>query len=655
MDKNTIIGLILILGIFVGYTIYTSPTAEQKERDNFVRDSIARVQFENAKVQDSLRKVRAENTSQQQAIEQNAVAVEEDTGAIKTAMADKLGAFAGSGSGEKKYFVLENEVIKLKISNQGGKIVKVQLKNYQTYDSLPLVLYNNENTTFGYTFFANNRSINTNDLYFQPHFFNQFDAGKDSLFVKDQDSLKFSMRLYVDQGDGFSTDKYIENVYTLYGDKYMMGYDLNLEGMNTVIDPGTSFLNLTWQAELRQQEASLDNDRAESTIYYKYYQDDVDYLNERKDDEESIKTKLKWVSFKSRFFVSTLIADKAFENADIKAFLREEETNAHYLRDMEAIIGVPFFNQPSQTFASSLYFGPNKYKTLRKYGLELERQIPLGWSFFLLAWINQIAVLPVFNWLGGYGWNYGIVILILTLLLKLVLFPIAYKTYLSSARMRVLKPEIEELGKKFPKKEDAMKKQQATMALYKKAGVNPMAGCLPMLLQFPILIAMFRFFPSSIELRQQAFLWAHDLSSYDSIVSWSTQIPLVSQYYGNHVSLFTLLMTISTIIYTKINNDMMGSAQTQMPGMKVMMYFMPLMFLGIFNNYASGLSYYYLLANLITFAQMYLIRQTIDEDKIRRQILANKKKTVKKSGFQKKLEDMAKQRGHDPKSGKKKK
>ncbi|MCF8367261.1 MAG: membrane protein insertase YidC, partial [Bacteroidales bacterium] len=445
-----------------------------------------------------------------------------------------------------------------------------------------------------------------------------------------------------------------ESVYTLYGDKYMMGYDLKLVGMNEVVDPGTSFLNLTWEAEMRRQEASLENDRAETTIYYKHYQDDVEYLNETKDDEEIIKTKLRWISFKSRFFISSFIADNAFENADLRAFINEEETNPHYLRNMQAEIGVPFYNQPEQTFASSFYFGPNKYKTLKKYHLDLERQIPLGWSFFLMAWINIYAVLPVFNWLGGYGWNYGIVILILTILLKIVLFPIAYKTYLSSARMRVLKPEIEELGKKFPKQEDAMKKQQATMALYKKAGVNPMAGCLPMLLQFPILIAMFRFFPSSIELRQQAFLWAHDLSSYDSIVSWTQQIPLLSQYYGNHVSLFTLLMTISTIIYTKINNDMMGSAQTQMPGMKLMMYIMPLMFLGIFNNYASGLSYYYLLANLFTFGQMYVIRLTIDEDKIRRQILANKKKPVKTSGFQKRLEDMAKQRGFDPKTGKKK-
>lgn len=654
MDKNTIIGLLLILAIFVGYSIITTPSAEQRLRQQQIQDSIADVRMRNTRIQDSLRQLRAENTDTQAGNLQEQSQVSADSNAETAALTNKLGVFAGSGTGEKKYFVLENEVIKLKISNKGGKIVNVQLKDYQTYDSLPLILFNNEVNSFGYTFFANNRSINTNDLYFQPHYNSLFQSGNDSMFVSGSDSLSFSMRLYVDEGDGFNPNRYLESVYTLYGDKYMMGYDLKLVGMNEVVDPGTSFLNLTWKAEMRRQEASLENDRAETTIYYKHYQDDVEYLNETKDDEEIIKTKLRWISFKSRFFISSFIADNAFENADLRAFINEEETNPHYLRNMQAEIGVPFYNQPEQTFASSFYFGPNKYKTLKKYHLDLERQIPLGWSFFLMAWINIYAVLPVFNWLGGYGWNYGIVILILTILLKIVLFPIAYKTYLSSARMRVLKPEIEELGKKFPKQEDAMKKQQATMALYKKAGVNPMAGCLPMLLQFPILIAMFRFFPSSIELRQQAFLWAHDLSSYDSIVSWTQQIPLLSQYYGNHVSLFTLLMTISTIIYTKINNDMMGSAQTQMPGMKLMMYIMPLMFLGIFNNYASGLSYYYLLANLFTFGQMYVIRLTIDEDKIRRQILANKKKPVKTSGFQKRLEDMAKQRGFDPKTGKKK-
>jgi len=262
-----------------------------------------------------------------------------------------------------------------------------------------------------------------------------------------------------------------------------------------------------------------------------------------------------------------------------------------------------------------------------------------------MQWINRYAVIPVFDFLSKFALNYGIIILILTILLKIVLFPIAYKTYTSSAKMRVLKPDVDEIGNKFPKKEDAMKKQQAVMTLYKKAGVNPMSGCVPLLLQMPILIALFRFFPSSIELRQQSFLWAHDLSSYDSILN----LPFTIPFYGDHVSLFCLLMTISTIVYTKINNDMMSGSTQQMPGMKTMMYLMPVMFLGFFNDYSSGLSYYYLLANLITFAQMWAFRKFVNEDAIRVKIQENKKKTVKVSSFQKRLEDMAKQRGYNPK------
>jgi len=312
---------------------------------------------------------------------------------------------------------------------------------------------------------------------------------------------------------------------------------------------------------------------------------------------------------------------------------------------MSASINIPLNLTSNQSILFSFYFGPNKYNTLRKYHLDLERQIPLGWSFFLMQWINRYAVIPVFDFLSKFALNYGIIILILTLLLKIVLFPIAYKTYTSSAKMRVLKPDVDEIGNKFPKKEDAMKKQQAVMALYKKAGVNPMSGCVPLLLQMPILIALFRFFPSSIELRQQSFLWAHDLSSYDSILN----LPFTIPFYGDHVSLFCLLMTISTIIYTKINNDMMSGSTQQMPGMKTMMYLMPVMFLGFFNDYSSGLSYYYLLANLITFAQMWAFRKFVNEDAIRVKIQENKKKTVKVSSFQKRLEDMAKQRGYNPK------
>ncbi len=647
MDKNTIFGLLLIFAIFIGFTIYNQPSKEEQERMQHQRDSLL-VQQQKA---DSMAFVMEQRAQQQEEIG------EPETSTGQTAQAsglhDRLGLFSNAGIGEDKEFILENDLIKVRLSNKGGKIINVELKDYQSYDSLPLVLFNNDDVKFGYTFFSSNRTISTNDLYFRPYVNGSEWTGSGPLTVSANNALTFSMRLYSDLDDGdIDPDRYIEYAYTLYGDNYMMDYDLNLVGMDRVIDRGTNFLDLTWEMDMRRQEKSLDNERNETTIYYKYYQDDVDYLSERKDVEESLKTDVRWLSFKTRFFLATIIGDQPFMNADLKTYTDEQITDEHYLKTMSALIGVPFENKPQQTFPMRMYFGPNKYRTLKQYDLELQRQIPLGWSFFLMAWINIYAVIPVFDWLGGYGWNYGIVILLLTIMLKIVLFPIAYKTYQSSAKMRVLKPEIDELTKKFSKKEDAMKKQQATMALYKKAGVNPMAGCVPMLLQFPILIALFRFFPSSIELRQQPFLWAHDLSSYDSILSLPWNIP----FYGDHVSLFTLLMTVSTIFYTKLNSEMMGSSSTQMPGMKTMMYLMPVMFLGIFNNYASGLSYYYLLANLFTFAQMFLIRQAIDEDKILKQIQLNKKKPAKKkSGFQKRLEDMAKQKGYDAKTGKKKK
>ena len=397
-------------------------------------------------------------------------------------------------------------------------------------------------------------------------------------------------------------------------------------------------MDISWSDALHAQEKSLTNERNVTTIYYRDGDEDVDYLSERKDDEEELTTSVKWISFKQQFFSTSLIAKDRFASAELKTNTREID-DAHYLKTLQAEMSIEFNPQSNKGIAFDLYMGPNKYRTLRKLDLDLERQIPLGWSFAPLAWINRGAVIPVFNWLESYGMSYGIIILVLTIMLKIVLLPIAFRTYKSSAKMRVLKPEIDEIGKKFPKKEDSMKKQQATMALYKKAGVSPMAGCVPMLLQFPILIAMFRFFPASIELRQQGFLWADDLSSYDSIVDLGFNIP----FYGDHVSLFTLLMTISTIIYTRINNQMMASSN-QMPGMKTVMYIMPIMFLGFFNSYASGLSYYYLLANLITFGQMFIIRRMIDEDKLRAKIEAHKKKTPPKSKFQQRLEEAAKQR-----------
>jgi YidC/Oxa1 family membrane protein insertase len=556
-----------------------------------------------------------------------------------------MSVFAGSAYGKKDSYTLENDVMKLRISSKGGKIEYVELKKYKSWDGKPLILLDDDSLHFGFHFFVNNRDIYTDKLYFQP-----ITSGKNNttnLSVTGKDSLQFAMRLYVDASDStLDKSKYLEFIYTIKGDQYMLGFHLNLKGLKDVFDPGTQYLVLNWEDNLNRQEKSVKMERMNSTIYYKFFEDKVDYLTETKDQSKDLKNeRVKWISFKQQFFSTSLIAGNFFTDPKIRTSTLPRDDR--YLRSMSTEVGIPFSPAETSTIPMSLYFGPNKFYGLKSYGLGLEHQIPLGWSFAPMAWINIYAVIPVFSLFGSFGWNYGIIILILTILLKIVLFPIAFKTYKSSAKMKALKPDIDELTKKFPKKEDAMKKQQATMDLYKRAGVNPMAGCIPLLLQMPILIAMFRFFPSSIELRQQAFLWAKDLSSYDSIYTFPGGFSL--PWYGNHISLFALLMTISSVIYTRINDQMMGSSQQQMPGMKTMMYMMPVMFLFWFNDYSSGLSYYYLLANLLTFAQIYIIRGTIDEKKLHAQIEANKKKPVKKSGFQKRLEDMAKQRGYPAK------
>ena len=641
-NKNTIIGLLLIFGIFIGYSYLMTPSKKEMEIQKRKYDSIAYVQKLNrdaAIAAQARQQVIAQVGKKLSAVSGNPA---DSIKAVRNVLKEQMSVFAGSATGKKESFVIENDVMKLRISSKGGKIEYVELKKYKSWDGVPLVLLDDDSLHFGFHFFVNNRDIYTDKLYFKP--VNNGKATASGFSVTGKDSMQFALRLYADASDtAQDLSKYIEFVYTLKGDQYMMGFHLNFSGMKDVFDPGTQFLVLNWEDNLKRQEKSLKMERMNSTIYYKFFEEKVDYLTETKDQTKDLKNeRVKWISFKQQFFSSTLISSTFFTDPKIKTSTLPK--TGRYLRSMSAEAGIPFSPAETKSIPISMYFGPNKFYDLKKYDLDLERQIPIGWSFAPLAWINRWAVIPVFTILGNFGWNYGIIILILTILLKIILFPIAYKTYTSSAKMRALKPDIDELTKKFPKKEEAMKKQQATMELYKRAGVNPMAGCIPLLLQMPILIAMFRFFPSSIELRQQAFLWAKDLSSYDSIYTFPGGFSL--PWYGDHISLFALLMTISSVIYTRINDQMMGSTQTQMPGMKTMMYLMPVMFLFWFNDYSSGLSYYYLLANLLTFAQIYIIRSTIDEKKLHAQIEANKKKPIKKSGFQKRLEDMAKQRGY---------
>ncbi len=640
MNKNSVIGFILIAAIMVGYSIFMTPSKEELAAQKRKQDSIARIiQIR----KDSIDKIKAKAIAQAQNNKKKAVVpitkkisnngknVVSDNNA---ALQKQYGVFVNSVKGHDTTFTIENDLLKIKIGNKGGYVKSVELKKYQTFDSLPVILFDANTSKFGISFFSDNRVINTANLYFRS-------VSSDGDVSGDNEKA-FKFRLYADAAKGgIDSSKYIEFVYTLKGNDYMLDYSVNFVNMNGLISPNASYVEIDWHADLRQQEKSVDRFNG-STIYYKFLHDDVDYLSETKDDKEQIKTRLRWVSYKQRFFSSTLIAKNSFEDGILKTYKLKKTSIPRYLKSMDVSLTIPYRNGITKTLPMQFYFGPNKFTLLRHYKLGLERQIPIGWSFFLLAWINEWIVIPVFNWLGSYGWNYGIVILILTLLLKLFLFPIAYKTYMSSAKMRVLKPEVDEINAKFPNKKDAMKKQQAVMALYKKAGANPASGCVPMLLQMPILFAMFRFFPASIELRQQSFLWAHDLSSYDSILHLPWNIP----FYGDHVSLFTLLMTVSTIMYTYVNNQMMGQQTQSMPGMKTMMYLMPIMFLGLFNNYASGLSYYYFLANIITFTQMWIFRKAINEDKLRKKIEMNKAKKVKKSAFQKRLEEAAKKRGY---------
>ena len=370
--------------------------------------------------------------------------------------------------------------------------------------------------------------------------------------------------------------------------------------------------------------------------------DEVDNLDERKPEKKDFTSPLKWISFKQQFFTTCLVTkDAPFTSGTLEVKVPEKSENK-ILKDCSADLDFEMADLNKGHFNMYMFVGPNQYRLLKEYDNKLERQVPLGWGFFLLHWINRFIIIPVFNWLEAYGLSYGLIILILTIFIKIIVLPVSYKTYMSSAKMRALKPEIEAINEKFPKEEDMMKKQQATMSLYRSAGVKPAGGCLPMLLQMPILIAMYRFFPSAYELRQQSFLWAEDLSTYDSIWDFGHRVPLL----GDHLSLFTILMTIATIIYTWLNQKLMAPTQgnkDQQRMMNIMMYMMPIMFLFMFNNFASALTYYYLLFNIFTFLQMWIFRMAIDEDKLRAQMQENMKKPVKKSKWQLKMEELQKQ------------
>jgi len=625
MDRNSVIGLLLIASILIGYTMYTSPSKEELEAAKKKQDSLALVE----KAKELILKDTAIAAQVNQNTETYVLSNEQPElkDSLQTQQAkDAFGPFFSSSVGLDTSYVIETEELILHLSAKGGYISRAELKNYKTFDQKPLLLFDTDSTIFNLTIPVSNRLINTNQLYFV--------SDQGGLSLTGSDSAKFALRLNV------SDNQYLEFAYHFKGQGFEIGYEINFVNLENVIDRNSTSLSLDWQITSPRHEKYAEGEQNNTTVYYKYAEDDVDKITPTSFDKENLTNRLKWVSFKQQYFTNVLIAGQNFDNAaEVES---KPTTGEDYIKTLSASLSIPYKAEKDQNIPFTFYLGPNHYSTLKKMGLDLENQVPLGWGIF--GMVNKFLVIPVFNFLDATNLNYGIVILILTLIIKLILFPLQFKSYQSQAKMRVLKPEIDEINKAY-EKEEPMKKQQAVMSLYKRAGVNPLGGCLPMLFQIPVLFAMFNFFPAAIELRQESFLWANDLSTYDDLIKLPFDIP----FYGSHVSIFALLMTVSTIIYTRMNNQLSG-ANSQMPQLKWMMYLMPVIFLFVLNSFPAGLNYYYFLANVITFGQQAIFMKLIDENKIRAKINENKKKPAgqKQSKFQKRLEDMAKKRGYNP-------
>lgn len=605
MDRNGVIGFVLIALIVVAYFIYNAPTKEETERLKRQQDSVA-LAVKQQHLNDSLQVINGNS----------------DTVTLKNNAAQRISQsiFTDSTVKEESVVTIENEVMKVSLSNKGGQVVSVELKKYKTYDQRPLILFDEKNTNFNYAFFSGTNQISTSDVFFTTigHPFT----------VTGTDSNTLTFRAYA------TPTRYIEQKYTLKGNSYMMGYQFNLVGMDSVIRSNNPFINLEWNTKLNHTESDLAQERNYSSVYFRYWDDDVDYISEHSTGQMSAAGKLQWVSFKQHFFSAALITSQPFDQGN---FNSEIDVNSDLVKTMSAELVLPFDNTKQLvSYPMQFYFGPNNYQDLKRLGnYDLEKIIPLGVGIFgaISSPINKYFIIPLFNFLNNYFVNYGLIILIMTLLLRIILFPLTYRSFLSAAKMRVLKPEIDELKERY--KDDQQKFGSEQLKLFRSAGVNPLGGCIPALLQLPILAAMYTFFPLSIELRQQPFLWAKDLSTYDSVFNFGFAIP----FYGSHVSLFTIIMTATSILFAIYNNQLSGVTGQ----MKYMAYIFPVMLLGIFNNLPSALTYYYSLSNIVAFGQQFIIKNyIIDEASIHKKIQDNKKKPAKKSKFTERLEQMAK-------------
>ena len=608
MNKNTIFGFVLIGIILIGFSWYNTKLFKEQERERFVRDSIAAVEaLKNAPALDSSALVTVS--------ERDSLSVIRETAPIY-----KDSLLEAASRAEEEFYTLENDKISVTFTTKGAQASQVLIKNYYTSDSLALYLMKKNSSNFGIDFYTD-QQLNTADFNFEK---------------VEQTDTSLVMRL------NFSTGSYIDHIYTLRPDDYMMDFNLKMVGMSKFISKNVTQLGVDWKMTIPRLERGYDNEKNYSTIDYKFPgESSIEDLGLRKAEAHAdIATKVEWFAFQQQFFSAILVARNNFTNGDLAFKFFPEENPDKNLMTCGANMQVEYIAADVVTIPFRFYYGPNLYKVLKSYDYGFEKIVPLGG--WLIGWINRVIIINFFDFLSRYIVSYGIIILLMTIFIKLIISPLTFKSYVSSAKMRVLKPEVDKINEKYPRKEDAMKKQQEMMALYKKTGVSMFGGCLPMLLQFPILFAMFRFFPASFELRQQPFLWAKDLSAYDSILQLPFHIPL----YGDHVSLFAILMAVSMYLYARMTMDQMPSGQ-QMAGMRSMqLYFMPIFLLVLCNNFSSGLSYYYMLSNIITIIQTWAIRKYfIDEDKIYAQLKAKaaSAKTQKKSKFQQRLDEIYKQ------------
>ncbi|SDS14844.1 protein translocase subunit yidC [Polaribacter sp. KT25b] len=607
-DFNSFIGMILLGGIMLWYFNTNQPEIDPEDiTTEQVTDTVKN------DTQQTITKLPViKNDSLQQVAYQN-----------------KLGAFALSAiNGAEGTSVIENNLVKLTIDNKGGQIIEALIKNYKTHDSLPLYMIKDNNSSFNINFgTTDNRILNTQDLFFEPS------------LTKNGDSQILSMKLKV------SDSQFLEYRYEMKPKKYMVDFSIRSQGLNNVINSSNP-INLDWSLNGYRHEKSI---KTENTMYSHFYykaEDDVDYINAGKSE---ILNDVDWVSYKQHFFASNLLTDTPFNNATIIStdLVKNEEIDTIYTKKYE--LKTPLALTAGElNYNMKWFYGPSDYNLLKKYeGTSLDETADLGWGIF--GFLNRTVFYPVFNFLKGFLSNYGLIIILMTIVVRIIMSPLVYKSYLSSAKMKVIRPELTALNEKFPGKENAMKRQQETMAIQRKAGVSMLSGCIPALLQMPVFFALFKFFPTNLALRQQSFLWAPDLSSYDIVFKLPVYIPL----YGDHVSLFPILASVAIFFYMKMNQsqqaNMQAPTQEGMPDMgkmmKYMIYFSPIMMLFFFNNYASSLSLYYFISNLLTIAIMLVIKHyVIDEDKIHAQIEENKKKPEKaKSKFRQRIDDAMKQ------------